>query len=70
MDRSRIGIVIPAFNESATIAKIVEAVTKYGVPIVVDDGSTDNTGILASKAGASLVSHRCNHGYDTALDSG
>lgn len=70
MDRSRVGIVIPALNESATIAIIVEAVKKYGVPIVVDDGSTDNTADLARQAGGIVVSHECNRGYDAALDSG
>jgi glycosyltransferase involved in cell wall biosynthesis len=70
MDRSRVGIVIPALNESATIAVIVEAVKEYGVPIVVDDGSTDNTADLARQVGGIVVSHECNRGYDAALDSG
>ena len=70
MDKSRVGIVIPALNESATIAGIVEAVGKYGVPIVVDDGSTDNTAELAIQSGAFLISHEENQGYDSALNSG
>lgn len=70
MDRSRIAIVIPALNESATIAVVVEAARKYGVPIVVDDGSTDNTAALAKQAGGVVVSHENNRGYDTALNSG
>lgn len=70
MDRSRIAIVIPALNESATIADIVEAAGRYGVPIVVNDGSTDDTAELAKQAGAVVVSHDRNRGYDTALNSG
>lgn len=70
MDRSRVAIVIPALNESATIADVVEAAGKYGVPIVVDDGSTDNTAELAAKAGAVVASHKNNQGYDAALNSG
>lgn len=70
MDRSRIAIVIPALNESATIAVVVETAGKYGVPIVVDDGSTDNTAELAKRAGAVVVSHKSNLGYDAALNSG
>jgi len=70
MDRSKVAIVIPALNESATIAVIVEAVKRYGVPIVVDDGSTDNTADLARQAGGVVVSHERNRGYDAALDSG
>lgn len=70
MDRSRVGIVIPALNESATILGVVEAVVIYGVPIVVDDGSTDDTAELARQAGADVVSHERNRGYDAALNSG
>jgi glycosyltransferase involved in cell wall biosynthesis len=70
MDRSRVGIVIPALNESATIVDIVRAAGVFGVPIVVDDGSTDDTAKLAMRAGADVVSHEKRQGYDAALDSG
>ena len=70
MEKCRVGIVIPALNESATITSIVEAVGKYGVPIVVDDGSTDNTASLALGSGAVVVVHEVNRGYDVALNSG
>jgi glycosyltransferase involved in cell wall biosynthesis len=70
MEKCRIGIVIPALNESATITGIVEAVGKYGVPIVVDDGSTDNTATLALESGAVVIVHEINRGYDVALNSG
>ena len=70
MDRSRIAIVIPALNESATIAAIVTAAKEYGIPIVVDDGSTDATAELAKQSGAVVVSHSINRGYDGALNSG
>ena len=70
MDKYRVGIVIPALNESTTIAGIVEVVGKYGVPIVVDDGSTDNTAELALQSGVIIVRHEINRGYDAALNSG
>jgi glycosyltransferase involved in cell wall biosynthesis len=70
MDKYRVGIVIPALNESATIVDIVEAVKKYGRPIVVDDGSTDNTAELALRSGAVVIVHEVNRGYDAALNSG
>jgi glycosyltransferase involved in cell wall biosynthesis len=70
MDRYRVAIIIPALNESATIAGIVETVEKYGTPIVVDDGSIDNTAELALKSGAVVVAHKINRGYDAALSSG
>lgn len=70
MDRSCIGIVIPALNESATIDGVVRAAEKYGIPIVVDDGSVDETSKLAEMAGANVVRHERNCGYDNALNSG
>ena len=70
MDRSRVGIVIPALNESETISAVVRAAGYYGLPIVVDDGSDDNTADLAIAAGAKVVSHGQNRGYDFALNSG
>jgi len=70
VDRSQVGIVIPALNESGTIVGVIEAAGKYGVPIIVDDGSTDDTAGLAKQAGAVVVSHERNFGYDAALNTG
>jgi glycosyltransferase involved in cell wall biosynthesis len=70
MERSRIAIVIPALNESATIGKVVSEAGKSGIPIVVDDGSRDDTAALAASAGATVVTHPVCRGYDKALDSG
>ena len=70
MDGYKVGVVIPAFNEATTISNIVRTVSEYGIPIVVDDGSTDKTGFLAKESGAVLISHSKNLGYDEALNSG
>lgn len=67
---TRVAIVVPAFNESQVIAAVVMGLSAYGVPIVVNDGSTDNTEQLARDAGAIVVSHELNRGYDKALASG
>lgn len=63
-------IVIPAYNEAATIAAVVRDVAGYGLPIVVDDQSTDETATLAEEAGATVVRRSANGGYDAALQSG
>ena len=70
MDKYQVAIVIPALNESSTISSVVKAVKEYGVPIVVDDGSIDNTAEIASRSGALVVRHKENHGYDAALNAG
>ena len=66
----KIAIVIPAFNESKTIKKIVLETIRFGIPIVVDDGSSDQTSEIAIKNGAKIVIHDNNYGYDAALNSG
>jgi glycosyltransferase involved in cell wall biosynthesis len=70
MERSSLAIIIPAFNEAATIAGVLSKVSPYGNPIVVDDGSGDETGELAGRCGAHVVRHSGNRGYDEALNSG
>lgn len=70
MDRSKIGLVIPAYNECETIFNVVKAASQYGQPIVVNDCSSDTTAELALKAGATVVNHSVNLGYDSALNSG
>ena len=70
MERSRLAIIVPALNEQRSIASVVAAVTGYGLPIVVSDGSTDSTAEAAAAAGAIVVLHEQNQGYDAALNSG
>jgi glycosyltransferase involved in cell wall biosynthesis len=70
MERSRIAVVVPALNEAATIGTVLAGISHYGIPVVVDDGSSDATGAVARAAGADVVTHSANQGYDGALNSG
>lgn len=70
MDRSEVAVIIPAHNERLTIGEVVAGVSPYGIPIVVDDASTDGTGEAARKQGAAVVTLRSNAGYDGALNAG
>ena len=50
----RISFVIPAFNEAATVGEVLERVERLGLEkqvIVVDDGSTDETGAIFEEWG-------------------
>lgn len=56
----KISIIIPAFNESAYIAKTLSAIKTFSPlcdyeVIVVDNGSQDNTSEIASEHGAKVV---------------
>ncbi len=66
----RLAAVIPAFNEARSIQLVVQQVSQRALAIVVDDGSTDDTAALARAAGAHVVSHSFNRGYDGALETG
>ena len=65
-----LALVIPALNESLTIKDVVVSASRFGRVIVVDDGSTDETGHIAAEAGAIVVKHSANIGYDRALATG
>ena len=68
----RIAIIIPAFNEAETIQAVVRGAKPHGVPVVVDDGSTDRTAALAKAAGAQIVARdgAAARGYESALEAG
>ncbi|WP_238532819.1 glycosyltransferase family 2 protein [Halalkalicoccus jeotgali] len=59
---------IPAYNEANSIASVVKSASEFGDRvIVVDDGSRDETALVASEAGASVIQHEYNRGYGAAL---
>ena len=70
MDRPDLAIVIPALNEARTIGRVIEMARNHGTVFVVDDGSTDGTGDIARAAGAVVVRHDTNHGYEATLHDG
>ena len=54
-------VVIPAYNASRTIGEVVRgAATRVRKVIVADDGSTDDTGLIAAAAGRIAKGHWYN----------
>lgn len=64
-------VVIPAYNEEATVGKVV-AQAKRIVPtvLVVNDCSTDRTAQYAEDAGGIVLKHDVRKGYEHALITG
>lgn len=61
---------IPAFNEEKNIAGIILKLKKITDKIIVcNDGSTDLTGTIAEKMGATVINHQKNLGYGAAIRS-
>lgn len=64
-------LVIPAFNEAECVGEVVrQARRRFDYVIVVDDGSTDDTGKVAGEAGAMVLCHMLNRGQGAALQTG
>ena len=64
-------VLIPALNESPTIAQVVAGVKAIGhTPVVIDDGSTDETAAIARMAGATVLQSSFHLGVGGALRLG
>jgi glycosyltransferase involved in cell wall biosynthesis len=67
----KICALIPAFNEAAHIAQVVEGARQHvEAVIVIDDGSNDGTAEVARSAGAFCIESPTNGGKATALRLG
>ena len=73
MGKNSVSVIIPVYNEAETVAEIVKKITglypEFEV-IVINDGSTDETGARAKEAGALVYSHPYNIGNGAAIKSG
>jgi glycosyltransferase involved in cell wall biosynthesis len=64
-------IIVPAFNEASVIADVIADVRSvFGNVVCVDDGSRDDTGDRALRAGAHVVRHPVNLGQGAAIQTG
>ncbi len=66
-------LIIPAYQEAERLAEILDRVARAQTGcevVVVDDGSTDASGDVAARAGATVLRHPFNLGYGAALQTG
>ncbi|MGE5245245.1 MAG: glycosyltransferase family 2 protein [Betaproteobacteria bacterium] len=73
MSTAQTSILIPAYNEEASIGPLVTALlasAAWHEILVVDDGSSDRTAAEAAAAGARVIRHPYNKGNGAAVKTG
>lgn len=64
----KVAVAIPAKNEQRAIGSVVLLAKKYADRVlVVDDGSTDKTSLIAYLSGAEVTRHKANKGKGAAI---
>lgn len=71
MSRTRILIIVPAYNEEANLPSLLKEIQQLNYDVVViDDSSQDGTGIVAKNAGVPVLSLAANLGIGGAVQTG
>jgi GT2 family glycosyltransferase len=67
-------VIIPTWNRAALLAQALESLARQTYPIervlVIDNGSTDDSAAVATRAGAQVISLGANAGFATAVNRG
>ncbi|MBL7151655.1 MAG: glycosyltransferase family 2 protein [Candidatus Omnitrophica bacterium] len=64
-------VLIPTFNEAGAIGSLIEKILRHDLSvIVVDDGSRDNTSVIAREKGAVVLRNPANEGKGASLKKG
>ena len=75
---TNVSVVIPAKNEQQSIASVITGIKELPLPegfslveiIIVNDGSDDDTALLAKNAGASVINHTYSKGNGASIKTG
>ena len=67
MEEYKIGIVIPAFNEQDSLAKLIPIIKNYGNVLVINDGSTDETQKIINQFKCQYIKNEKNLGYEQLI---
>ena len=71
--KNQISIVIPAKNEASNLQALltqIQAVAPDAEILVIDDGSTDDTGLIAKNVDATVIKHPYSMGNGAAIKTG
>jgi len=70
---SKTVIILPAYNAGRFLGKVIDEIVELHpdfIPLVIDDGSSDNTAEVAELHNARLIKHPVNKGKGAALITG
>src|SRR5947208_15430986 len=72
IDELKVGVVIPAYNEAASLSALLPKIPRDLVDevVVVNDGSTDQTSAAARSGGATVIDRRERGGPGPAIRDG
>ncbi|MFK5982016.1 MAG: glycosyltransferase family 2 protein [Flavobacteriaceae bacterium] len=72
IDKSNIWVFLPAYNEATVIGSVIQEVKSCGFfnIVVIDDGSTDTTSLIAKEEGAHILRLCINRGVGAAIKTG
>lgn len=71
--KTKVSVVIPAYNEEKSLPVLLAELNKLDAVneiIIVDDGSTDNTGRIAEYLGATVIKHPYRKGNGASVKTG
>ena len=70
--RPRVGVVIPAFNEAASLGRLLPRISRdvCDLVVVVNDGSTDETSMVCRDLGATVIDRPVRGGPGPAIRDG
>jgi hypothetical protein len=73
--RGKVGVLVPAYNEADSVGYVLDRIPEQvcgleTAVLVVDDGSRDATGEIATQHGAAVARHLINRGGGAALRTG
>ncbi len=72
INKDKTWIFLPAFNEATIIGNVIKRIKKSGYSniVVIDDGSSDNTSLVAKNEDVFVISLCVNRGVGAAIKTG